>query len=74
MYTTPWHYLAYFWNICNLYALFYFVGVVRNPRGKKINTSEQDNLPGQDMDAESEERQNLERKCNILESVMYVPI
>ncbi|XP_040212931.1 general transcription factor 3C polypeptide 1 isoform X1 [Rana temporaria] len=70
------YHLETFQDVENLWFDLQFVclntplGVVRNPRGKKINTSEQDNLPGQDMDAESEERQNLERKCNILDSVM----
>ncbi|KAM5153267.1 general transcription factor 3C polypeptide 1 [Mantella aurantiaca] len=59
-----------FWFDLQFVCLNTPLGVVRNPRGKKVNPSEHDNLPGQEMDVESEERQNLERKCNILESVM----
>ncbi|XP_018426794.1 PREDICTED: general transcription factor 3C polypeptide 1 [Nanorana parkeri] len=56
-----------FWFDLQFVCLNTPLGVVRNSRGKKLN---KDNVPGQDIDAESEEQQNLERKCNILESVM----
>ncbi|XP_072275266.1 general transcription factor 3C polypeptide 1 [Pyxicephalus adspersus] len=59
-----------FWFDLQFVCLNTPLGVVRNPRGKKMNTSDHDNLPGQDMDAESEERQTLEKKCNILENIV----
>ncbi|XP_068100737.1 general transcription factor 3C polypeptide 1 [Hyperolius riggenbachi] len=58
-----------FWFDLQFVCLNTPLGVVRNPHGKKTNTSENENLIGQDMDGEMEERENMERKYKILESV-----
>ncbi|XP_075035962.1 general transcription factor 3C polypeptide 1 [Mixophyes fleayi] len=59
-----------FWFDLQFVCLNTPLGVVRYPRGKKPNTQSQDeSLLGQDVDIEQEDRQHLERKCNILESV-----
>ncbi|XP_075686174.1 general transcription factor 3C polypeptide 1 isoform X2 [Rhinoderma darwinii] len=57
-----------FWFDLQFVCLNTPLGVVRCPRGKKSN-SQDDSVLGQETDAEQEDRQNLERKCSILESI-----
>lgn len=57
-----------FWFDLQFVCLNTPLGVVRCPRGKKAN-SQDESVLGQEMEAEQEDRQNLERKCNILESI-----
>ncbi|XP_063790294.1 general transcription factor 3C polypeptide 1 isoform X2 [Pseudophryne corroboree] len=59
-----------FWFDLQFVCLNTPLGVVRYPRGKKPNAQPQDeSLLGQDVDPEQEDRQQLERKFNILEGV-----
>ncbi|XP_069839754.1 general transcription factor 3C polypeptide 1 [Dendropsophus ebraccatus] len=57
-----------FWFDLQFVCLNTPLGVVRCPRAKKTN-SQDESVLGQEMETEQEDRQNLERKCNILESV-----
>ncbi|KAM3916587.1 general transcription factor 3C polypeptide 1 isoform 2-T2 [Leptodactylus fuscus] len=57
-----------FWFDLQFVCLNTPLGVVRCPRGKKAN-SQDESMLGQEMEAEQEDRQNLERKCNILECI-----
>ncbi|CAN2391196.1 RNA polymerase III type 2 promoter sequence-specific DNA binding [Pristimantis euphronides] len=54
-----------FWFDLQFVCLNTPLGVVRCPRVKKAN----DNALGQEMDAEHEERQSLDKKCSILENI-----
>ncbi|KAM9305566.1 general transcription factor 3C polypeptide 1 [Gastrophryne carolinensis] len=68
------YYLETFQDVENFWFDLQFVclntplGVVRNPRGKKSCPLEGENIQNQDLDIESE-RQNLERKSTVLESI-----
>ncbi|XP_056392115.1 general transcription factor 3C polypeptide 1 [Hyla sarda] len=56
-----------FWFDLQFVCLNTPLGVVRCPRPKKAN-SQDESVLGQEMETEQEDRQNLERKCNFLES------
>ncbi|KAG8558455.1 hypothetical protein GDO81_017001 [Engystomops pustulosus] len=60
-----------FWFDLQFVCLNTPLGVVRFPRGKKTS-SQDENMLGQDVEAEQEDRPNLEQKCSILESIPYV--
>ncbi|XP_071976894.1 general transcription factor 3C polypeptide 1 isoform X2 [Engystomops pustulosus] len=57
-----------FWFDLQFVCLNTPLGVVRFPRGKKTS-SQDENMLGQDVEAEQEDRPNLEQKCSILESI-----